>query len=131
MKNWVTKPIKDVVIDLHQGLNTAGYKIKFYNTGYPINVAEVYVEWNHDNGHQGDDTSLRLSSISLNSQTWQGNILSPSQYIRDYRPVIPVGSSVVKFTFHQNYNIPDGTERVIIYLLTPGCEGYLIDSNNK
>ena len=36
MKNWVTKPIKDVVIDLHQCLNTAGYKIKFYDTGYPI-----------------------------------------------------------------------------------------------
>lgn len=36
MKNWVTRPIKDVVIDLHQGLNTAGYKIKFYDTGYPI-----------------------------------------------------------------------------------------------
>jgi type I restriction enzyme S subunit len=36
MKNWVTKPIKDVVIDLHQGLNTAGYKIKFYDSGYPI-----------------------------------------------------------------------------------------------
>lgn len=101
------------------------------NTGYPINVAEVYVEWNHDKGHQGGDTSLRLNSISLNTQTWQGNILAPSQYIRDYRPTIPVGTSIVEFTFHQNYNILDGTERVIIYLLTPGCEGYLIDSKNK
>lgn len=36
MMNWVKKPIRDVVIDLHQGLNTAGYKIKFYETGYPI-----------------------------------------------------------------------------------------------
>uniref|UniRef100_UPI0040476C88 restriction endonuclease subunit S n=1 Tax=Algoriphagus sp. TaxID=1872435 RepID=UPI0040476C88 len=36
MSNWKKRPIKDVVIDLHQGLNTAGYKIKFYETGYPI-----------------------------------------------------------------------------------------------
>jgi restriction endonuclease S subunit len=35
-KGWEIKKIKDVVFDLHQGLNTAGYKIKFYDTGYPI-----------------------------------------------------------------------------------------------
>ena len=31
MKNWQRKKIKEVVPDLHQGLNTAGYKIKFYD----------------------------------------------------------------------------------------------------
>ena len=36
MKNWQRKKIKEVVPDLHQGLNTAGYKIKFYDEGYPI-----------------------------------------------------------------------------------------------
>jgi type I restriction enzyme S subunit len=35
-EGWERKPIKEVVIDLHQGLNTAGHKIKFYETGYPI-----------------------------------------------------------------------------------------------
>jgi len=33
---WEVKKLGDVVLDLHQGLNTAGYKIKFYDKGYPI-----------------------------------------------------------------------------------------------
>jgi type I restriction enzyme S subunit len=35
-KGWEIKKIKDIVVDLHQGLNTAGYRIEFYDTGYPI-----------------------------------------------------------------------------------------------
>lgn len=103
----------------------------YNNTGYPIDVSEVYIEWNHDKGHQGDDSSLRLNSITLDVWKWQGNILAPSKYIRDYHPVIPIGSSIISFGFHQDYDILDGTERVVIYPLTPGCEGYLIDSKNK
>ncbi|MDD2744103.1 MAG: restriction endonuclease subunit S [Rhodocyclaceae bacterium] len=35
-EGWVDKPIGDLCQRLHQGLNTAGEKIKFVETGYPI-----------------------------------------------------------------------------------------------
>ena len=101
----------------------------YNNTGYPIAVSQVYIEWNHDKGHQGNTQTLSLTSISLSGQNWQGNILAPSQYIRDYRPYIPLGASTIRFGFDQSYDVQDGTERIIISLLTPGCEGYLIDSD--
>ena len=101
----------------------------YNNTGYPIAVSQVYIEWNHDKGHQGNIQTLSLTSISLSGQNWQGNILAPSQYIRDYRPYIPLGASTIRFGFDQSYDVQDGTERIIISLLTPGCEGYLIDSD--
>lgn len=103
----------------------------YNNTGYPINVSEVYLEWNHDKGHNGDDKSLHLGSISLDTSTWTGNLFAPSQSIPDYHPIIPVGPSIISFGFNQNYDILDGTERVVLYPLTPGCEGYSIDSKNK
>jgi len=34
--NWQTKKLREVIDDMHQGLNTAGYKIKFHKEGYPI-----------------------------------------------------------------------------------------------
>jgi hypothetical protein len=100
----------------------------YNNSGYAINTAAVYIAWNHDKGHEGDNPNLRLRMISLANQTWQGDTLAPSQTIKDYRPVIPVGTSVIYFGFDQKYDVIDGTERVIISLLTPGCESYLIDS---
>ena len=33
---WVEKPIGELCERLHQGLNTAGEKVKFYDSGYPI-----------------------------------------------------------------------------------------------
>lgn len=100
----------------------------YNNSGHAIQTAEVYIAWNHDKGHEGDNPNLRLRMISLANQTWQGDTLAPSQTIKDYHPVIPVGTSVIHFGFDQKYDVINGTERVIISLLTPGCEGYLIDS---
>ena len=100
------------------------------NTGHIIHVAEVYLAWNHDKGHQGDDQKLFLTTISLNNQNWEGNINAPSQYIDGYQPNIPIGTSVIRFGFNQKYDALDGTERVVISFLTPGCEGYLLDSGN-
>ncbi|MCX6055476.1 MAG: restriction endonuclease subunit S [Chloroflexi bacterium] len=34
--NWVKISLEEVCINLHQGLNTAGEKVKFYKTGFPI-----------------------------------------------------------------------------------------------
>jgi hypothetical protein len=100
----------------------------YNNTGYAINTADVYIAWNHDKGHEGDNPNLRLRMISIANQTWQGDFLTPSQTIKDYHPVIPTGTSLIYFGFDQNYDVIDGTERVTISLLTPGCEGYRIDS---
>jgi hypothetical protein len=102
----------------------------YNNTGHPVTVAEAYVAWNHDKGHQGDDPKLSLTIVSLNNQNWEGNVLAPSQYISGYRPNIPTGTSVIQFGFNQNYDVLDGTERVVLSLLTHGCEGYLLDSDN-
>lgn len=101
------------------------------NTGYAISASQVYVEWNHDTGHQpGTDTSLRLRQVLLASQSWNGDIHSPSAYITAYYPIIPVGESVIRFTFSQDYTLIDGTERIIISLGTPGCVSYPIDSSH-
>jgi hypothetical protein len=99
------------------------------NTGHPLTVSEVYIAWNYNNGHAGEDATLRLRTIMINNQSWDGDILAPSQYIRGYQPVIPIGSSIIYFGFNQSYDNLNGTERVVISLLTPGCEGYLIDSS--
>lgn len=102
----------------------------YNNTGHIIHVAEVYLAWNHDKGHQGEDQKLFLTTISLNNQNWEGNINAPSQYIVGYQPNIPIGTSVIRFGFNQKYDVQDATERVVISFLTPGCEGYLLDSGN-
>ena len=100
-------------------------------TGYTLSAAQVYVEWNHDTGHQsGGDLSLHLRQILLASQSWNGDIYSPSAYIPAFYPSIPPGDSIVQFVFSQNYNQADGTERIIITLGTPGCVNYPIDSNH-
>lgn len=98
-------------------------------TGYALSVTQIYVEWNHDKGHQtGGESILRLRQIALASQIWNGDINSPSAYIPTFFPTIPPGESIVQFIFHQNYDLRDGTERIIITLGTPGCVNYPIDS---
>ena len=100
-------------------------------TGHTLHVAQVYVEWNHDTGHQpGNDPTLHLQQIQLASQSWSGDINSPSAYISTFFPSIPPGESIVEFIFHQDYSISDGTERIIITLGTPGCINYPIDSRH-
>ncbi len=100
-------------------------------TGYTLSVAQIYVEWNHDRGHQpGSDPTLRLRQISLASQSWDGDLNSPSAYISTFYPSIPTGESIVQFIFHQEYSVSDDTERIIITLGTPGCVNYPIDSRH-
>lgn len=100
-------------------------------TGHVLSVSQVYVEWNHDTGHQsGNDRTVRLRQVIFASQAWNGDILSPSAYIPAYYPSIPTGASKIQFRFHQNYLLTDGTERIIITIGTPGCVGYPVDSRN-
>jgi hypothetical protein len=100
-------------------------------TGYTLMTAQVYLEWNHDTGHgNSGDRGLRLRQITLAEQTWNGDMQTPSAYITGYHPSIPPGESKIQFVYHQNYNLPDGTERIIIYIATPGCINYPVDSRN-
>ena len=100
-------------------------------TGYILNTAQIYLEWNHDTGHgSGSDLGLHLRQIMFAGQVWNGDIQSPSVYIPSYYPTIPTGQSKIQFIFHQKYNLIDGTERIIIYISTPGCTNYPLDSSN-
>jgi hypothetical protein len=99
------------------------------NTGHRLTVAQVYVEWNHDSGHDGNDSTLRLKQILFEGSPWSGDILAPSAFIPAYYPIIPTGSSTIEFIFHQGYDNLDGTERIIITIGTPGCTNYPIDSS--
>lgn len=100
-------------------------------TGHTLNASQIYVEWNHDTGHSsGNDASLHLQEILLASQSWNGDLHSPSAYITAFYPTIPPGESVIQFVFHQNYDLADGTERIIITIGTPGCVNYPIDSSH-
>ncbi|MBL8050481.1 MAG: hypothetical protein JNM46_04610, partial [Anaerolineales bacterium] len=99
------------------------------DTGYRLSVAQIYVEWNHDTGHNGGDRTLRLTQIRLDRQTWNGDIHAPSAFIPAYYPFIPPGASTIEFIFHQDYDTIDGTERIIVTLGTPGCINYPIDSS--
>jgi len=101
----------------------------FNNTGHILDVAQVYVEWNHDTGHDGSDSTLRLQQIQLARQNWNGDILAPSAFITPFYPFIPQGESVVRFIYHQEYDRQDGTERIVITIGTPGCVNYPIDSS--
>jgi hypothetical protein len=100
-------------------------------TGHTLSATQVYVEWNHDNGHQSiNDLTLRLKQILIASQSWNGDIFSPSAYIPTFYPSIPPGESIIQFVFHQNYTLSDGTERIIVTLGNPGCINYPIDSRH-
>lgn len=100
-------------------------------TGYTLNAAQIYVEWNHDGGHQaGNDAALHLRQILLAAQAWDGDIHSPSAYIPAFYPAIPPGESIIQFIFDQTYDLGDGTERIIVTLGTPGCVNYPIDSRH-
>jgi hypothetical protein len=103
----------------------------FNNTNHILSTAQLYVEWNYDNGHQsGSDKTLRLRQITLGEHAWEGDLLSPSKFFTDFYPPIPQGGSTIRFIFHQTYEHPDGTERIILTIGTPGCINYPIDSSH-
>ncbi len=100
------------------------------NTGFVLSTSQIYVEWNHDTGHAGSDTTLHLRQVALDDSLWNGDELAPSKFLEGYYPRIPMGSSVIRFIFHQPYDNTDGTERILIMISTPGCLNYPLDSRN-
>ena len=100
-------------------------------TGHTLVAANVYVEWNNDTGHgEGDDIGLQLRRVTLNTDTWDGALQTPSAYIPAFYPSIPPGESYIEFIFNQDYKLTDGTERILISIGTPGCINYPVDSRN-
>ena len=100
-------------------------------SGHTLTTAQIYLEWNHDTGHgSGGDLGLRLRQIMFAGQVWNGDIQTPSAYIPAYYPSIPPGESKIQFVFHQDYDLPDETERIIVNIGTPGCTNYPVDSRN-
>jgi hypothetical protein len=100
-------------------------------TGHTLSAARVYLEWNHDTGHSsGSDRGLRLRQITLGSEKWDGDLLMPSVYLADFFPSIPQGESIIRFIFHQSYDVADGTERIIVNIANPGCVNYPVDSRH-
>lgn len=99
------------------------------NSGYTLTIAQIFIEWNHDTGHNNkNNPSLHLNRVSLANQTWNGDLNTPFTNIPGYYPLLPPGESTIQFSFNQSYDIPDGTERVIITIGNPGCTNYPIDS---
>ena len=45
-------------------------------------------------------------------------------------PTLPIGTSTTAFNFSNTYNNQNGTERIIVYLVTNGCQSYPVDSGN-
>ena len=100
------------------------------NTGFVLSTAQIYLEWNHDTGHDDSDPTLHLTSATLGNSSWEGDIFAPSTFFPGFYPTIPTGASKIKFVFHQFYDNPDGTERILITISTPGCVNYPVDSRN-
>ena len=102
-------------------------------TGYPLLVENVTVTWNNDHGHLvGSDKTLRLQAASLNGIFfWNGDVVAPTFTITPADLFIPSGTSTIHFTFHQSYDVPDGSERVLITLATNGCQANPINSDSR
>ncbi|HNH05513.1 MAG TPA: TadE/TadG family type IV pilus assembly protein [Anaerolineales bacterium] len=100
-------------------------------TGHTLVAANIYLEWNHDTGHgEGNDLGLILNRVTFAGQAWDGALQAPSAYIPAFYPTIPPGISTISFSFHQNYLLTDGTERIIVNIGTPGCINYPVDSSH-
>jgi len=101
-------------------------------TGVPLAVQDLFVTWDHDHGHAvGADKTLRLQQASLNGVSfWTGNASGPSLTITPSNLLVPSGESTILFSFHQTYDLTDGSEQIFINLATNGCQAYPIDSSS-
>jgi hypothetical protein len=99
-------------------------------TGHLLTAALVYVEWNHDTGHGSFlSRGLALRQVILGKDVWNGNVQAPSFFVPAFYPSIPIGESTIQFRFDKSYDVPDGTERIIVNISNPGCINYPVDSS--
>jgi Flp pilus assembly protein TadG len=98
---------------------------------FPLVMKDVSVTWNDDKGHNQGNKKLSLQQATMNSTTiWTGNIDKESSYTFPTTASIPQGPSTITFYFDQTYDNLDGTEKIVITLTTPGCQGNPIDSSH-
>lgn len=97
---------------------------------FTLTMKDLTVTWNDDKGHQtGADKKLKLQNVLVGGiSIWTGDIGGRSTYTIPSTARIPPGTITISFAFHQSYDNLDGTERILINLLTPGCENNPIDS---
>lgn len=134
-------PIQNCNLVTHEGLEISGntMSVTITNpTGVPLLIQTGSVFWNHDRGHStgtptpDENRQLRLQSASLNGTVFfTGDVYAPSLTAAPIVPLyIPTGTSTITFTFDQTYLQRDGTERIIIFFATNGCQSYPIDAND-
>lgn len=106
-------------------------------TGHYLLIQTGTIFWNHDTGHTTSPPSanpkLRLTQASLDGTVFFTNspgIYAPSLTASPFELYIPPGTSTITFTFDQTYERRDSTERIIIYLVTNGCQNFPIDSES-
>ena len=94
---------------------------------YPLTVKDIRVTWNAATGGPGN-TPLTLQYISLPDQLWTIKNTTGDFTITPSEPVIMPASatSIITFTFDQNYENPNGSESITISLSTPGCENVVL-----
>jgi Flp pilus assembly protein TadG len=121
----------------HGALSISGKSlIMTIDNGIPANMAvtQIFVAWNHDKGYSGGtDTSLHLQNITVGGVSiWTGDDPGPNRvmaYVPGAGVTLPQGPSVVVFTFDKEYQLQDGTERVVMQFGNNGCGNYTVDSN--
>ncbi|HEY3476317.1 MAG TPA: hypothetical protein VGK56_17015, partial [Anaerolineales bacterium] len=94
---------------------------------YPLTVKDIRVTWNATTGGPGN-TPLILQSITLPDQLWTIKDATGDFTITPSEPVIMPASatSIITFTFDQNYENANGNESITVTLSTPGCENVVL-----
>jgi hypothetical protein len=98
---------------------------------YTIVMQDLTVTWNYDKGHQtGSDKTLRLQNVVVGGvSVWTGDVGNVSYKTIPTTATLPPGNTTITFYFNQSYDNLNYQEKIFINLLTPGCEGYPIDSS--
>ena len=97
---------------------------------FPLTMQNVTVTWNHNKGHNlGDDKTLRLQQVAVGPTViWTGDVFKSSETITN-SATFPPGTTTISFTFDKSYDNAETTDKIVINLSTPGCQGNPIDSS--
>ena len=101
---------------------------------YPFSIVmqDVTVTWNDDKGNNVGNKQLYLTQAIVGSTViWTGQINNAATYTIPTTAIIPSGTTTITFGFQDTYDNKDGTERIYINLLTPGCTATQLTSAIK
>jgi hypothetical protein len=112
---------------------TGGVMSMTISNPYPFSIVmqDVTVTWNDDKGNNVGNKQLYLTQAIVGSTViWTGQINNAATYTIPTTAIIPSGTTTITFGFQDTYDNRDGTERIYINLLTPGCAANPIDSSH-